>query len=173
MSTLAKFLLIATGFAPVLLTYALVSFANDETSHAVRFSIGCISLVLTCVALLRLLRCTLPERSFEMTSLQNADGDVFNFLLVYILPLISADLASYNWTAWLLVSVLFCFLVATSYSFQFNPLLVFLGYHFYKVSEDGGATHVLITRRRLRNSRERLKVARLAEYVLIEKDCSH
>ena len=78
-------------------------------------------------------------------------------------------MATYNWFEWILVTLLFCLIVATSYGYHFNPLLIFFGYHFYKVTETGGMPHILITNRRIYKIGETLDVARLAEYVLIEK----
>lgn len=169
MSTLAKVLLALTAFAPVLLTYAAVSAMNCEYVHAVTFVITCIVLVLVCAGLLRFARTRLQSRPYRTTTVETADNEVFGLLLVYVLPLITRDLAAYNWYAWILVTLLFCLVVATSYGYHFNPLLIFLRYHFYKVTESEGMPHVLITRRRIYQTGEVLEVGRVTEYVLIEK----
>ena len=101
--------------------------------------------------------------------METADNEGFGLLLVYVLPLITRDLAVYNWYEWILVTFLFCLIVATSYGYHFNPLLIFMGYHFYKVTESEGMPHVLITRRRIYKTGEQLEVARVTEYVLIER----
>ena len=169
MSTLAKVLLALTAFAPVLLTYAAVSAMNCEYVHAAIFVTICILLVIVCAGLLQFAKTRLQARSYRTATVETADNEVFGLLLVYVLPLITRDLAAYNWYAWILVTLLFCLVVATSYGYHFNPLLIFLRYHFYKVTECKGIPHVLITRRRVYETGETLEVARLAEYVLIEK----
>ena len=171
MGKLAKFLLATTAFAPVLLTYAAVSVVNTDYWHAAWFLAACTILVLLCAGLLRCAKTRLQSRSYRTATVETADNEVFGLLLVYVLPLITRDLATYNWAAWLLVTFLFCLVVATSYGYHFNPLLVFppLRYHFYKVTETEGMPHILIAQRRIYRTKETLDVARLAEYVLIEK----
>ena len=169
MGKLAKLLLAFTAFAPALLTYAAVSVINCDYWHAAAFVAGCGLLVLLCAGLLRFAKSRLQSRTYRTTTVETADNEVFGLLLVYLLPLIIRDLATYNWLAWVLVTFVFCLVVATSYGYHFNPLLVFLGYHFYKVTETDGMPYVLITKRRIYRTRETLNVARLAEYVLVEK----
>ena len=166
---LAKFLLAVTAFAPVLLTYAMVSAINCEHWHAAAFVAGCVLFVLLCVVLLRFAKSRLQSRVYRTATVETSDNEVFGLLLIYLLPLITRDLATYNWFAWILVTLVFCLVVATSYGYHFNPLLVFLGYHFYKVAEADGLPHVLITKRRIYKTGETLHVSRLAEYLLIEK----
>ena len=110
-----------------------------------------------------------PARTYHTETVETADHEIFGLVLIYLLPLITRDLVNYNWLVWILVTLIFCLVVATSYGFHFNPLLVFLGYHFYRVTEKGGIPHVLIANRRIYKTGETLNVARLSEYVLIEK----
>ena len=166
---LAKFLLAVTAFAPVLLTYAMVSAINCKHWHAAAFVAGCVLSVLLCVVLLRFAKSRLQSRVYRTATVETSDNEVFGLLLIYLLPLITRDLATYNWLAWILVTLVFCLVVATSYGYHFNPLLVFLDYHFYKVAEADGISHVLITKRRIYKTGEILRVSRLAEYLLIEK----
>lgn len=168
MSRLVKYLLAATAFAPVLLTYSAVSLMNGDYCDAAAFLAACLGLVLACDGLMRFGTRRLATRSYKTTALETADGEVFSVLLVYLLPLITRDLATYNWAVWMLVTSLFCLVVATSHGFHFNPLLIFLQYHFYKVTEKDGIPHVLITRRRIYKVGETLTVVRLADFLLVE-----
>ena len=169
MGILARLLLATTAFAPVLLTYAIVSVINCEYWHAAAFVASCALLILLCVGLLCLAKNRLPTRRYRAATVETADNEVFGLLLLYLLPLLTRDLATYNWLAWILVTFLFCLVTATSYGYHFNPLLIFLRYHFYRVSETDGIPHVLITNRRIYKTGEELDVVRLAAYVLIEK----
>ena len=173
MSKLAKFLLAATAFAPILLVYTVVSVINHNYYHAAAFMTGCAVLIFMCVALLRFASREIQSMDYRTETVEVADGEVFGLLLVYLLPLINRDLDNYNWPIWFLVMSLFCLVVATSYGYHFNPLLIFLGYHFYKVKEKDKITHILITRRRIYKTRESLKVARIATYILFEKKPSN
>ena len=169
MSKLVKCVLAATAFGPVLLTYAVVALMNGDYCSAAIFLALCILLVLICDGLIQFGMQYLSTRSYTTATIETADSEVFSFLLVYLLPLITRDLATYNWVAWILVMFMFCLVVATSYGFHFNPLLVLLGHHFYRVAEKDGIPHILISKRRIYRSRETLCVGRIADYVLIEK----
>ena len=166
---LAKFLLAVTAFAPVLLTYAMVSAINCKHWYAAAFVAGCVLSVPPVRDSSPLCQEPLQSRVYRTATVETSDNEVFGLLLIYLLPLITRDLATYNWLAWILVTLVFCLVVATSYGYHFNPLLVFLDYHFYKVAEADGMPHVLITKRRIYKTGEILHVSRLAEYLLIEK----
>lgn len=142
---------------------------NGAYWHAAWFVTCCIVLVLVCTFLLWFAKTRLQVRTYRTATVETADNEVFSLLLVYLLPLITRDLALYNWYAWILVTCLFSLVVAASYGYHFNPLLIFMKYHFYKVTENEGIPHVLITRRRIYKTGEPLKVVRVAEYVLMEK----
>ena len=142
---------------------------NDKYLCATIFVAICVLLVLVCVSLLNFAKSQLRSRPYYTTTVEIADREIFSLLLVYLLPLITRDLADYNWPAWFVVTFFFCLVVATSYGYHFNPLLVLLGYHFYKVTEKHGMPHILITRRCIYTKGEELKVVRLAPYILIEK----
>ena len=120
MGKLAKFLLAATAFAPTLLTYAAVSVINCDYWYAAAFVAGCVLLVFLCAGLLRFAKSHLQSRVYHVASVETADNEVFGLLLIYLLPLITRDLATYNWLAWILVTLLFCLVVATSYGFHFK-----------------------------------------------------
>jgi len=90
------------------------------------------------------------------------------FLLIYLLPLFTAEFTTLNWQIWAPAIAIFAAVVATGYSYHFNPLLGLLGWHFYRVGTEQGVTFVLITRKHLRNAQETLKVGQLTEYIVID-----
>ena len=170
LSRLATFFLTLTAFAPALLVYALVWVMHGCYWKAVYFATGCFLLVGLCLGLMAYAKKNLERITYIPKSIETVDSETMNFLLIYLLPLITRDLATYNWHVWLLIAIIFCGVVATSYSYHFNPLLVIFRYHFYKVSDKEGMSYVLITKNRLFRANESLNVGRLSEYILIEKD---
>lgn len=170
MSKLAVFLMTATAFAPALLVYAWLWAAQCYYLEALYSVTACVVLVFLCLGLLAYARKNLQVIEYTPKSIETADSETMNFLLIYLMPLITRDLAMYNWHVWIVIAIIFCFVVSTSYSYHFNPLLVIFRYHFYKVSDKEGMSYVLITRRRLVKANEELRVVRLSEYVLIGKD---
>ena len=169
MSRYAKYALALTAFAPALFIYAVVSAVEGEICRAVWLALVVGVLVVICLELLDFTRNDVRSRSFHADGVESVDSEVFGFVLIYLLPLITRDLADYNWAAWALIAVLFCAVVAIGQGYHFNPLLTVLGYHFYRVREEKGIPHILITRRRLYSARAELTVARLSDFVLLDK----
>ena len=169
MSKLAKALLSATTFGPIFLVYGLVSFSDGRPCLGIAFFGLCAVLVLSCGTLLWLAKRRLSSRRYETKTVETADHEVLSFLLIYLLPIVTKGLASFDWVVWTFIGIFYCFTVTASYGFHFNPLLTFLRYHFYRVTEENGIPHVLITRRRIYKVGETIEVARLGDYLLIEK----
>ena len=169
MGRLAKFLLVITAYAPILLVYSMISVFDGERTHAVWFLGSCIALTALCDRLLCFERNRLEPMRYCTDTVEPADDRVFDLLLVYLLPLITRDLTDFNWYSWILIGLFVCMVTAVGYGYHCNPLLILFKYHFYKVSEKGGVAHILITKRRVYCTGEKLRVGRFAEYVLIEK----
>ena len=115
------------------------------------------------------MRRTLGCHSYTIETVEILDNDAFSYLLIYLMPVITIGISTYNWYVWILVTLFFCMVVTTSYAYHCNPVLLFFRYHFYKVTEKGCIPHVLITKRRIYTVGETLRVAMLTDYVLIEK----
>ncbi|MBD1549594.1 hypothetical protein [Roseibium aggregatum] len=165
---MAKLLLTSTAIAPVLLTYAWVAYQAGESKQAGTLLGVCIVLILVCLGLLRYAKANLERMNFSPTTVEAADRENMGFLLLYLLPLFTAQFSTLNWQVWVPAIVIFAGVVATGYSYHFNPLLGLLGWHFYKVSTKEGVTYVLITKKQLRNATEAIEVGQLTEYIVID-----
>jgi len=168
LSWLAKLLLTSTAIAPVLLTYAWVAYQAGECRLAGILLGVCIFLIGVCIGMLRYARAYLERVKFSATAVEAADRENMGFLLLYLLPLFTAQFATLNWQVWVPAIVIFGAVVATGYSYHFNPLLGLMGWHFYKVSTKEGVTYVLITKKQLRNANETIEVGQLTEYIVMD-----
>lgn len=110
----------------------------------------------------------LEAMPFTGTKVEAADRENMGFLLLYLLPLFTADLTKLNWETWVPAIVMFAVITATGYNYHFNPLIGLMGWHFYKVESKEGVTYVLITRKQLRSAAGTLTVGQLTEYILID-----
>lgn len=168
LSKFAKLLLTSTAIAPVLLTYSWVAIIERKLALAGMLFIGCLLLVLICIALLRYAKGNLEHMNFEAVSVEVADRENMAFLLLYLLPLFTDQFASLNWHIWIPAMFVFGAVVATGYAYHFNPLLGLMGWHFYKVGTKEGITYVLITKKQLRWATETMQVGQLTEYIVID-----
>lgn len=165
---IAKLLLTSTAIAPVLVTYAWVAYRAGEHRQSFVLLAVCISLVAICTVMLRYAKSHLEQVNFSTTTAEAADRENIGFLLLYLLPLFTNQFSTLNWEVWIPAVVIFAAVVATGYSYHFNPLLGLMGWHFYKVGTKEGITYVLITKKQLRNATETIVVGQLTEYIVID-----
>lgn len=165
---LAKLLLTSTAIAPVLITYAWVAYQADELLQAALLLVACVVLILICTLMLRYSKKHLERVKFSATTVEAADRENMGFLLLYMLPLFTAQFTALNWQVWIPAIMIFAAVVATGYSYHFNPLLGLMGWHFYKVGTKEGVTYVLITKKQLRNATETIEVSQLTEYIVLD-----
>lgn len=173
LGTALKLLLVATALAPIFLTLAFLEYRQDQLwPQGCAYLTAAVLLTVACVGLLRGAKSHLEVLAFEIQSAKTADREVIGFLLAYILPLVLAEAGAVSLDGLTIVFLLLLFAVVVwgTHSYDFNPVLGVLGYHFYEVQTTGGIDYVLITRRKIVSVREITKVVHLTEYVTL--DCS-
>ena len=172
MGKIGKFILTLTAFAPILLVYAIVCILNTQMILCFTFIIVFLVLALIYQLILNTIREDLDSLDLNVISVENADGDTLNLLLIYLIPLITRDIGDYNWIIWLVITLFFCIVVAVSYGHQCNPLLMITGYHYYKVKGTGNIVYILITKRRISTAQRSLQVSIVSDYLLIDLESS-
>ena len=168
LSKFAKLLLTGTAIAPVCITYAWVAYSDGNSSVALTLLAICVLLVVIALLLLKYVKTHVEKVSFTPVSIEAADRENIAFLLLYLLPLFTAQFDSLNWQIWIPTLLVFGVVVGTGYGYHFNPLLGIIGWHFYKVGTEEGVTYVLITRKQLRAAKQQLTVGELTEYIVID-----
>ena len=168
LSSLARAMLTATAIAPVSLTYAWVAFYQEEYIISAIATAIAVILTVLCIKLLGYVRKQIEDIPFKASSIEPADAESLGFMLLYLLPLFTDDIADLNWELWLPLIIVFGVMVGTGYSYHFNPLLGLLKWHFYKVTSESGVTYVLITKKHLRTASGVHRVGQLTEYILID-----
>lgn len=164
----AKLLLTSTAIAPVLLTYSWVAYQSGEWRLSIILLGLCMALICICIGMLRYAIAHLERMKFSATTVEAADRENMGFLLLYLLPLFTAEFATLNWQVWIPAIAIFAAVVATGYSYHFNPLLGLMGWHFYKVGTKEGVTYVLITKKQIRIASETIEVGQLTEYIVMD-----
>lgn len=168
LNSVAKVVLTATAIAPVGFTYAYAAWAADRVGLALGLTFASLVLAAVCRFLLNYSCKHLERMNFTTTTVEAADRENMALLLLYLLPLFTADFENLNWHLWVPTLLIFALVVGTGYSYHFNPLLGLLGWHFYKVSTPEGVTYVLITKKRLHDARDKLVVGQLTEYIVLD-----
>ena len=119
----ARLILTSAAIAPVGLTYAYVAWAENETVWATWLIIASVILMLLCWGLIKYARKNLERTKFKITTIEAADRENMAILLLYLLPLFTAEFSSLNWHIWIPALIVFAVVVGTGYTYHFNPFL--------------------------------------------------
>src|ERR1700752_285655 len=165
----AKITLVATSFAPVLLTTAFVAYRKGQF---IPVGLGClvVAVLLTsvCLGIIHEARARLEQLTFSVDSLKTADQEVLGFVVTYLLPLIGADSLGVDSLVVVFITIIFSVVIWGTHSYHFNPVLGVFGFHFYEATSSGNITYILITRRDLRNTKHVNRVVQISEYMLLD-----
>lgn len=175
---LPKLLLVATAFAPVMLTSAYVSLwkaKGDKLGWADALQIawptmwpliaGAVVAVVSCLVVMHFAGRELPRLPVAIKSIKPADKELIGFVLAYLLPL--ARGTPFEGSPLLVVLIVFFIVVMTSNAYHTNPLLGMLGWHFYEAVIDD-VTYVLVSRQNIHNVRAIKDVVSLTDYMLLD-----
>jgi hypothetical protein len=172
LSKVAKTVMVATAFAPILLTLAFVNWWTDQPSvFWIGYGTGALLLALVCVLILKESARRLERVSVPIESVKPADKEVLAFILSYLLPLANvSNLNRIDPAVLIFIVLLLLFVVFTTNSYHFNPLLGLFGYRFYEVTTKKKVGFVLITRRIVRDTSAIGALVQLTDYMLLELD---
>ena len=168
LSRIAKFALTITAIAPVLLTYSGVAFLKGDGTAATWLFGGFLILSFICLWLLHYVKNKVESMPFRATSVEIADGENIAFLMLYLFPLLTGRTVTPDWQIWLPAILVFGTAVAVSYSYHFNPVLGFLGWHFYKASTEEGVTYVIVSKKQFCNINQTIEIGQLTEYIVVD-----
>ncbi|MBY3557646.1 hypothetical protein [Rhizobium laguerreae] len=167
-SGLVKALLVLTALTPIAMVYAWVAISEGYNYTALWLLIGACFLVSACWIILKVARNHIEEFPFKYESVEPADQENISFVLLYLSPLFVDKIADVNFNVLVPGLIVYGLLIASSYTFQFNPLISLMGWHFYKVSSKEKVTYILLTQKKLRNVDEVTKVGQLTGYMLLD-----
>lgn len=167
-SAIIKSLLIMTSLTPICMVYAWVAISEGYVWAPFWLLLASCVLVLVCWAVLSFGVSRLENFPFKFDSVEPADQESISFLLLYLSPLFLDKIADVNFNILVPALGVYAFLLATSYTYHFNPLISMMGWHFFKVQSSEGVTYVLLTRKKIRNVDRIEKVGQLTGYMLID-----
>lgn len=168
LNTFAKFLLVSTSLSPLLGAVAVNQYAHGEpTGRWGAWLVVALLLIFMCWALLHYASKNAQRHEFRIKEFERDDKEVLAFLVTYLLPFLSTDKMGFagDWLTGAYVLGIIFLVVAHAGAFHFNPVMGLLGYHFYAVKDDGGASHLLITRHELLRSGSDVPTVQLARNI--------
>jgi hypothetical protein len=162
---LPKLLLVATAFAPVMVTFAVVLWFEGRKELAGGLFAGAVVAVIVCVSVITCAAKKLSANPVTIKEIKPADKEIVGFVIAYLLPL--ARGSQFDGVPMFVVLIVFFLVVMTSNAYHTNPLLGLIGYHFYEVKIDD-VGYTLLSRRNLHNTRSIKTVVNLTDYMLLD-----
>ena len=160
--------LTGTSVAPVIFVYSAMALLAGSKIEAIILAAAGIFLATIAIWLLHRARTSMETFSLKINNLELADRENMGVLVLYLAPLLETSFDMLDWTILVPMGALFLALTFTGNSYQFNPLLNMLGWHFYKVSIQEGVTYILITKRFITSVDQSFDVTQMTNYTVVE-----
>lgn len=167
----AKFLLVATSLSPILGAVAVNKLAlGNPWMDWSPWLVTALLLILICWLLLRYAAANAQKHKFRIAEFESNDKEVLAFLLAYLLPFISSENMAFEgqWLTGAYILAVIFLVVAHSGALHFNPVMGFLGYHFYGVKNGDGVPQLLISKTELRRPGVEIQAVRLAHHIYLQ-----
>ena len=174
--------MVATSIAPVLFTYWFIEQVNNWNNNinlleniqcnwtiGIGYLITSTTLVVVFLIILRLAKSKLEVLKISIEEIKTADNETVTFIIVYLLPLANGITESFSVPILIFVAVFFFFIVLSTNSYHFNPLINLVSYHFYEAKVKGGITYILLSKKNVSTSKSIKEVYHLTEYMILEK----
>lgn len=173
MNKCAKILLASTSLCPVLF---IVSVNQFERCKSVKSGVGwlaaAIILIILCGWLLRHFSKKAGKHLLHIHEFERKDHEMLAFLFIYILPFIRAGSSTFanEWITSVCLLIVLAFAIAHARAFHFNPVMGFLGYHFYAIKDSQGISNLLISKKDLQRPDQEIQTVQLTSNVYLQTE---
>ena len=174
-NSFGKSLLVATSLAPICGAFAVnrIGELNYAAFYDLAFwcwLVGAFGLLFLTYLFFAWCKHRLKHTEISTTKIKPTDKDVLAFLLAYLLPLLGKDVLAFEAKPVVSVYVFSLIFISVyhSNSFHFNPMLSFLGYHFYEIECADGMTAMLISKRTHLVHAQQITICRISDYLLLD-----
>ena len=132
MTIIGSIVLTGASLAPVLFIYAVMAFLEGERTPAVGLFLVGVVLVGLGVSVLTYVKKHLERMSLTISGAEVADRESVGLLVLYLLPLLRSSFVDLELIVLVPGIAIFLALALTGHNYHFNPLLIGMGWKFYK-----------------------------------------
>jgi hypothetical protein len=168
LSKLVRVAFALTAMAPLSVSLAYVFAKDHKYLYAGIAAASCLVLAVLAKEIAESASRKLERMPVKFQKAKPADKEVIGFFITYALPIVFRGDNSADLGAWLCAGMMLLFVLLITHSIQFNPILTFVGFHFYEVETADGITYLLITRRRINSVSSVRQVVQLSEHGIME-----
>lgn len=163
-----RVMLSLTAVCPVFLSLAYIEFENKKYSYLFLFLFLFFIVVFVAWYIIKKSKEKLEKIPITITKAKTTDKEVISFCISYALPIIFRANSVANIDTWLVAAFILFVVLWTTDAMPANPVLGFLGYHFYEVDSGSGVGYVLITKKRISNVQQINQVVQIGEYGILD-----
>ncbi len=150
-----KIILSLTSLAPVLGALFMIHLDRGDPWSGIHYLIIAFFLFILCWLLLdKYAPKELEIEPLYIKEFDRRDLEMLTFLLIYLLPFIQSDDPMFDrgWFTNIYVVIIVTLVFVDVGAFQFNPMMRLIGYRFYIVKNQDGISHLLISKRVLKET---------------------
>lgn len=165
-NTLAKALMFASSYAPLLVIFWLL-----DSFDSVVLGLVCVAVAIVgCLGLFAVMAIAsrISPVSATLADVRPRDTDALSYVVTYLVPFVGASADTLRErTAYLLLFAVLAVLYVRASLFYINPLLNLVGYHLHEGTRSGRMV-VVVSKRRLSGVQVDLMVREISRDVLLE-----
>ena len=172
MNTLSKIIYNISTVIPLLCTFALTWYIRkaDYTIPLATLFASIFIMVLLIIVFIYGKKHIAPI-TIRVSDISPNDGWVIGYIISYILPFANVVLEDFNLIICTTIAIIMLLILPFLNSNPPNPLLFFVGYHFYQLSAENGVSgYVLLSKRKLRKRQDVKLVGRIFEFLLLDME---
>lgn len=181
-SNFIKFLFILTAYSPIMLIVGIVDMYNCiDGGGSITFisswndlfnRINLIFLfpifLLLCYVIIKIAFKKLTVRKIEVDSIDSVDVNLIPFLISYFLPCVELYKKDLIFTiAWIFLLMVIMFIYKQTHFY--NPILKIFGYRYYKINTKAKVSYTIISKEKLKNTKNITKYSQLTDYVILNQ----
>lgn len=168
LSAFAKFLLALSALSPVAFVWAISDYSrNGYQQEQLTAGVCAILLTFICYCVLYSSSKKLNSISFSVEEIKSMDNEVVSYIVTYLFPLV-APATGVSLEAQIAVFLILAYVLSTSNSFTFNPILNAMGYHFYEVKCTSGVSYLLLSKNEITDVKAIKSVGRLSKHLMLD-----
>lgn len=160
-----------SNFAPLCFIFA-IAWAIQEKTWVIPLlatMFGAVFLLMFFLSF-KIIKEQIPNMPIGITEASPGDKEIVSSLFSYAIPLISFVFEEINIIVAGIAAILALIAILATNSATPNILLLFKGYHFYVVNVNTGISgYMLITKKKLRKSKDVTSVKRIFDYLILEE----
>ncbi|MEK3726014.1 hypothetical protein [Paenibacillus sp. FSL H8-0034] len=166
-----KALWVCSSGAPILIAFSAAWVLGKSTYMLpVIFVFVAVGLIVLALVSFHRMKSRLAVITVRVKKVTPNDKIMIQYALSYVLPFTSIVWDKINPFMSLGISVVVLVVLLLAHSPTANPLLFFIGYHFYEIeTENGIGSYTVMSRRTIRNKDELTNVIRITEYLLLDR----